>query len=318
MNKIPISIIIDDPAPLVHIYREHRAGGPVLPNGEALLPEIPTDFLERFCDTVEEFGICGKFSIVPMPGCRGDIVNGIEGYDIQEVRRWLDIARKRLTPYFDFCPEILTHHKALDLETGTFLSENEEQWASHQNRASLAAYISKALELMKEADVVPTGVTSPWCFGADVEEDYVAAICDAFYGVLGKKKSWYFLHKDTVNPNVRPFVKFREGDRCVVTVVRTVDDHLWQTISCQRWDEAYIESIADAYITKDGTAGQIIEALARNSYPILCTHWQALFSNGRETGLKILREVGRRVQEHYGDKIQWQSFSYLMDHAAEE
>ncbi len=318
MKKVPISLIIDDPTPLVHIYREHRTGGPVLESGEALLPEIPTEFLERFCDAVEEFGIKGKFSIVPMPGCRGDIVHGIEGHPLSEVRRWLEIARTRLSPYFDFCPEVLTHHKALDLATGTFLPENEQQWAAHQDRATLAAYIGRALELMREADVTPTGITSPWRFGAAVEEDYVAAICDAFDQVLGKKKSWYFLHNDTENPNVRPFVKYREADRCVVSVVRTVDDHLWQTIFCPRCDEEYIQTVADALITRDGTAGQIIDALNRNSYPILVTHWQSLFSNGRETGLRILREVGRRIREHLSDTVQWTGFSALMDDAIAE
>ncbi len=315
MNKTPISIIIDDPAPLVHIYREHRAKGVILNNGETLADKIPLSFLERFCDTVERFGISGKFSIVPMPGCRGDIVHGIRGFEMSEVAEWLRIARTRLSPYFDFCPEILTHHKAFNLETGEFYVENEQQWASHQTRQSLARYISRALELMRDADITPTGITSPWEFGIEVEDNYVAAICDAFWNVLGKKRSWYFLHHDLNSIGIRPKVRYREGDCAVVEIVRTVNDVFWDTIECTRTDKEYIALLADKLITADGTAGQIIDALQRDCYPILVTHWQSLFSNGREVGLAALYEVALRIEKHLSDRVIWRNFSFLMEEA---
>lgn len=315
MKKVPISVIIDDPAPIVHVYREHSENNGLLPSGVQLLPRVPTEFLMRFCDMVETFNVRGKFSIVPMPGCRGDIVNGIEGVGMSEIREWLDIANTRLGPYFDFCPEILTHHKAVNLANGEFLDENEEQWATHQNRASLADYISRALELLCQAGIPPTGVTSPWSFGVTVEDAYVAAICDAFYRVMGKKKSWYFLHTNTTDREVRPAVRFREEDRCVVEVVRTVDDVFWKTIESPRTDRAYIESIADELITADGTSGQIISTLNRDSYPILVTHWQSLFSNGKEVGLQALAEVARRVKQHLSERVEWRNFTFLMDEA---
>ncbi len=318
MKKTPISIIIDDSAPLVHIFGYARLAGPVLNSGKELLKSVPTEFLESFCDLVEKYGISGKFSIVPMPACRGDIVNGITGYEKEELDRWLDIARTRLAPYFDFCPEMITHHKAYDLKTGGFLDINEQEWVAMQKRPEIADYISHALELMRDANVAPTGVTSPWTLGAEVEDDYAAAICDAFYRVLGKKKSWYFLHNDQESSGVCPKIRFREDDRCVVEVVRTVWDSFWLTIECERTDDEYISEIADNLITADGKSGAIISALERDSYPILVTHWQSLYSNGRYTGFKAFEEVARRIKEHLSDKVEWQSFSYLMDEAIEK
>jgi hypothetical protein len=33
---------------------------------------------------------------------------------------------------------------------------------------------------------------------------------------------------------------------------------------------------------------------------VMLTHWQSLFSNGRQTGLRVLAEVGRRVRVAWG------------------
>jgi len=124
MEKTPISIIIDDSAPLIHVYREHSPTGKT-EDGRLLADEIPNSFLDKFCDISERFGIRGKFSVVPAPGCRGDIVNGITGHDTEDVRYWLDTVNKRLAASYDFCPEILTHHHTLDLSTGKYMEIDE-------------------------------------------------------------------------------------------------------------------------------------------------------------------------------------------------
>ncbi len=318
MAKIPISLIIDDPAPIVHIYQAHHPKDGILASGEKLSDTIPNAFLSRFCDTVETYGISGKFSIVPMPGCKGDIVNGIHGHPLWEVKEWLDMANTRLSPYFDFCPEILTHHKAVNLATGEFYAENEQEWAAGQNREAIADYISRSLELLNQAGITPTGVTSPWAFGIEVEDDYAAAICDAFHRVMGRDKSWYFLHNNTTDRHVCPRIRFREEGRVVVEMITTARDAFWQTIDSPRTDGDYISQVADVLLTADGKSGVIVDILARESYPILITHWQSLFSNGRETGLAALSEVARRVEKHLSDVVEWKNFSFLMDEAIEK
>ena len=130
--KTPISLIIDDPAPRVFVYYEH-AEKRVTADGRPLLKEVPNAFLLAFCDVAERFGLRGKFSVVPMPGGRGDIVNGIPGFPDGGIRQWLDIVRRRVAGRFSICPEMLTHAKAVDLSTGGFLEMNEKVWASTQD-----------------------------------------------------------------------------------------------------------------------------------------------------------------------------------------
>ncbi|MBR6747537.1 MAG: hypothetical protein IKM07_01250 [Clostridia bacterium] len=76
--------------------------------------------------------------------------------------------------------------------------------------------------------------------------------------------------------------------------------------------DAYVSWIADKYISADGKSGDILDVLNTNGYPILTTHWQSLFSNGAETGLRALAEVARRVEEHLSDRVVWTHFDALM------
>ena len=91
---------------------------PLTEDGRELVEIIPNDFLDRFCDVVERRGMAGKFSIVPAPGGRGDMVRGIEGFDPQITRDWLETAKRRLSARWDFCSEGITHNLALNLKDG--------------------------------------------------------------------------------------------------------------------------------------------------------------------------------------------------------
>lgn len=313
MPLTPISVIIDDPAPLVHIYRELHKDDLIKKLGETIKDKVPLDFMYEFCDIACDTGMRGKFSIVPMPACLGDIVHGLRGFDQAEVELWLEAARTRLAPAFDFCPEILTHGKAVDLDTGAILSENEEQWSFKQNRSTLAPYIAHALDLLRQAGIIATGVTSPWFFGIKVENDYAAAISDAFFSVFGKKDCWYFLHIKSEEPNVRPVVSFSEGDRRVVSIPATTGDIFGDSLGSDRTDDEWISHMADYYLTADGSSGVILDALARGSQPVILTHWQSLFSNGRRTGLMALRVLAERINKNLSDRVIWTNFTDLMN-----
>src|SRR5512141_2434364 len=123
-DKTPITLLVDDSCPLIHVFRAHWVDvhnhPPLTRYGQPLLEVVPNDFLDRFCDVVDRHGMAGKFSIVPMPAGKGDIVHGIEGFDPQVTRQWLDTARKRLSPRFDFTPEGLTHNLAVNLSSGGY------------------------------------------------------------------------------------------------------------------------------------------------------------------------------------------------------
>lgn len=313
---IPISLIVDDSCPLIHVYRYHKEevhdSPPSTSDGRLLLDTIPNEFLDRFCDVVQAHGMAGKFSIIPVPAGRGNILSGIEGHDLAITREWLDTVKRRLSCRFDFCPEILTHNLAVDLSAGGYYDEGESPWSQKQDRSTLTPYLTKAMEYLKAAGFDATGVTSPWTFGSDVEDEYIAAIIAAQREVYGRRLSWYFLHTLHDKPASQPWVAFQEADTALISIPSTVDDFWWQTIDSPRSDQEFVQHIADAVITSDGRSGKIREVLDAGGCPILLTHWQSLFSNGLETGLAALDVVGRRVNEVLASEVEWKTCSELM------
>ena len=314
-NRTPICLLVDDGCPLIHVYRCHwedvHHKPPIADNGRPLLDIIPNDFLDRFCDVMESYGIKGKFSIVPAPAGKGDIVRGIEGFDPVLTREWLETARRRLSPLCDFCPEGITHNLALNLDTNDYFDESESDWSQHQTRETLTPYLIRALQLLKEAGFDATGVTSPWVFGIKVELEYVAAIVAAQKAVYNRDFSWYFLHMLHDQPDTRPWIAYQSGKTTLVSIASNVRDWFWETINSPRTDTEYISAIADKMLTTDGRKGHIVDALNAEGWPVILTHWQSLFSNGLETGLRVLDELGRRIEKRLADHVEWMTCSQI-------
>lgn len=311
MKKVPIAWIIDDPAPGISVYYTH-AKTRFTKDGRPLIKYVPNELFFRFCDIVERHGLKGKFSVVPMPGNCGDIINGIEGVSKQDLAEWMQGLKTRVMPNFSIGPEMLTHNKAVDLATGEALEQTEQFWSFEQDRTTLTPYIAKAFSLLQEAGIDSCGVTSPWNFGELVEEEYVQSISQALYDVTGKKNAWYFCRGLPGVPNGRPWIALDEKERCVVSIPKTIAEHIWPTIDTPDTSEAYVNSVADQYITEDGTKGDILDALAIGAYPVMVTHWQSLMSNGLGTGLRVLDKVGERVNRHLSDRVQWMSFEEIL------
>ena len=310
-NKVPMCFLVDDSTPLVHVYWFHKkpveGKGPFTNDGRLLVKDVPNSFLDRYCDVVSKYGIAGKISIVPSPGGMGDIVNGLPGYDKSLITQWLNTAKKRLSDRFDFSPEMLTHHRALDLKTGKYSEENESEWSKKQDRTILTPYIIHCLDLLKKAGIDANGVTSPWSFGKNVENEYVEAMIVAQKEVYNRELSWYFLHTLVREPEKKPWIALRKDNCTLVSIASNMDDHFWQTIDSPQTDTGYIQSIADNYITANGKEGSIINVLNKGGWPVFVTHWQSLYSNGLETGLKALEEVGKRINTHLKDKVEWKT-----------
>lgn len=312
MSPTPISLIVDDPCPGLHLYYTHavrRDPRALTGDGRPLLRTIPNAMLERFCDLADEFGLRGKFSIVPQPSCAGSINSKLEGVPTEEMHEWLALARRRVVPRFDITPEMITHDWAIDLATMQPLPENEHDWSQHQTVETLRPYIAYALGELKQAGFDATGVTSPWYFGIDVEADYARAILEAQEQVYGRHDTWYFLRSSEAADATAEVMVLETDDagvrRSCVAVLATCGDRIWQTMDTPRTDAAYVSEVADLYLTADGEAGRIHDLITGGGQIVLCTHWQSLFSNGTMTGLNVLAEVARRVQDVLGDAVQW-------------
>ena len=168
------------------------------------------------------------------------------------------------------------------------------------------------MEYLKAAGFDATGVTSPWTFASEVEDEYITAIVAAQREVYGRDLSWYFLHTLHDQPASKPWVAFQEGNTTLVSIPSTVNDFWWQTIDSPRSDPEFVQDIADTILTSDGRGGKIREVLDAGGFPILLTHWQSLFSNGLETGLAALDVVGRRVNETLAGEVEWKTCSELV------
>src|SRR3989442_1699458 len=81
--------------------------------------------------------------------------------------------------------------------------------SQHQTRETLTPYLTAELEFLKEAGFDCTGVTSPWVFGIDVQDEYVASIVAAQKAVYGRNVSWYFLHMLWDKPETKPWIAFQ-------------------------------------------------------------------------------------------------------------
>ena len=314
-SKIPIALLIDDSCPLVHVYRHHWEDVHKLPptttDGRPLLDIIPNDFLDRFCDVVTRYGMAGKFSIVPAPAGKGDIVHGIEGFDPHITRQWLDTVQQRLSKRFDFTPEGITHNLAVDLSTGAYFDQGEADWSQTQNRITLTPYLVRELDMLKEAGFDAAGITSCWVFGQKVEAEYIAAIVAAQQAVFQRRSSWYFLHIWHRYPHERPYIAYQRDNAVLVAINSTVDDFFWATINSPRTDREYIESLTDQLLTADGKGGAIRNVIDAGGWPILMNHWQSFFSNGLETGLAVLDLLGERVSATLADEVVWLTCSEI-------
>lgn len=310
MKKVPISFIIDDPTPGISVYYTH-AGRTAVNDGRPLVQYVSNSLLFDFCDVIEQYGARGKFSLVPMPGNKGDIVNGIEGVPRKDMTEWLDTVKRRVAPRFSVAPEMLTHNNAVDIASGEVLNVRENVWSQTQSRETLTPYISKALSLLKEAGFDINGVSSPWNFGKEVEDEYAAAVSDALFGVFGKSEGWYILGGSKYMASGRPSLAFSGNGRRVVGMSFNVGDHIWQTMESTDQSDGYVSRVADAYVTADGKGGDVIKVLESGGYPLMLTHWQSLNSNGLKTGVRVMAEICRRINEHLSDQVEWMNMDEM-------
>lgn len=310
-NRLPLTVLLDDPTPCRNpAWYEFPERGNVA--------EVPNRFTAEFAEIVERTGAAGKFSVVPCPGAQGRIDEGMPGIAPEEMEGFLAIVRERIAPRWDVSPEMLTHNKALDVDTMRPLDEREDVWAAHQSEATLTPYVTRGLQILRNVGLEPNGVTSPWAFGKEVEQDYANAIVTALREVCGVRVGWYFLHIDSDSPVVLPRVmRLDPADGTALVSIVTASrrsprghfDFAWAT---QQGEPAE----PDAVLTADGSAGRLVELFANGSPMTFHTHWQSLFSNGSGAGLAALNVLFERINRVWGERIRWTSARELALYAA--
>lgn len=312
--RVPISLIIDDGAP-VNLMYWHEPG-----REHSLL--VPNSFTTGFADLCEAYGVKGKFSVLPMPAGMGRIDEGLARVPARHLAGFLDVVRQRISPAFDITPEILTHHSAYSLAKGHYLHLFEDEWVARAKLDEITEYISLALEILRKVGLPADGVTSPWSTGLRNEDVYARAIGDAFWRVHRRKVAWYFLHCLGNKTPRQPWVtsRNRRTGQVVVTVPANTDDAFWNTQYEGTLKQARTAAMkgVDSLLTGDGKDGKIRD-LFDAALPItILTHWQSLFCNGNMAGLWGLDVLFERIATVFGQQVKWVRCGELAQMAARQ
>lgn len=298
-QRLPIFFIVDDPAPCLNLAFFEQYWEPHV-------RDVPNAFTSAWADVVEEFGIRGKFSVLPVPAALGRIDRPLPDVRPADQAEFLRLVRERVSPHMDVGIEYLTHFLAWDIHQERPLDFTEKTMAPFTSQGHLTEYFAYGLRILADLGLQPTGATSPGAACREIEWVYQAAIRDAIKDVTGLPIAWYFLHVDDRSPVVLPRIMSLDADRgeACVTMVSGANDPSWDT-------QRGLPSDLDDLITADGQSGRLVDLYRNGSVIGFHTHWQSLFSEGRATGLADLRTTLGRVHEHLGGGIRWTKCSEL-------
>ncbi len=309
--RTPLSLIIDDSCPVInkawywiqqrHEWRlKHHPDSP--PLGWEIhydkLPQMPktvtASFAAKWGEWCGEQGIRGKFSLIPFPAGVGRIDRGFPGFPERDLSDWLRVAKETIRPNFDITPEMITHTRVVDLKTWQLTEDWEQEEWSDPPLDSLTPYITRAMELLRNAGIACEGVTSPGGFGLKKEDAYARAVLDASMSVNNNPRPFYFLHLVTDRmPELRIWHAQTEKGVAVASIVGCAGDWFGAT--------GYDTSDADLFITEDLERGRVPAVLKQELPCVLVGHWPC-FSVNDEIGFKVLRKLKSRLDRYDPDR----------------
>jgi len=334
--RSPVSILIDDPSPGINplyyfastvppgstAYHYASKGGKWYFDSDSTFSHpisrtVDPSFVLEVTKWIRETEVKGKISVVPYAAGLGRIDGEIEGVRHEQILDYIR-AISSIKDKFDVSSELLTHTRAVDLETMKLMNVSEHDWSQSQTFETLAPYLTLSLEMLQKAGLDASGVTSPVDFGAKVEGDYVMAVLEAVKHVKKKGLAWYFLHVDYESLVVQPRLMYlnREAREAVVSIVASVKDPFWSSMLADEREGEWRERALEPVLTSDGKRGRIVQQAAAGSWIAVVTHWQSLYSNGTRYGLHAARELVRRMNSRLGDTIVWMSCSEVAAYVA--
>ncbi len=324
-GRVPVGMIIDDSTCLVNLNRfampqfdaawqgqnktYHR-------NWKEWSPEIPDRFVRKFGEWCADNGVKGKYSIVPYPACVGRLDREVPGWTRRELEDSIRLVREVMMPHWDIHPEMVTHTRIIDLKTGHPVPEfslkfmENWEWTTGRSADEIAAYMSYALEILKNIGLTCEGITTPGGFGGRALPQLARASMEAVREVFGAEIPHYFRHAYSEGPqSVAPRVEYAGGlegadPRCVVSVIACTGD--WTG----GWDNTEPAG-ADKFITADGRGGRMVEIIRRGEPAMMLAHWTGFHWEGRELGFDVFKEVVRRLREHHHERIHWMKLTEL-------
>ena len=319
-NRVPVSFIIDDSTCLVnlaHFGIPHFAEAwpdRYKQDWRSLPREIPDSFVRKFGQWCREHGVKGKYSIVPYPACVGWMDRDLPGWSKKELDDSLKLVREFMMPNWDIHPEMITHTWVINTKTGrpyperTGYYHENAGWSQDKSADELADYMSYALRILKNVGLDCEGITTPGGFGNRNRENLAKATLQSCRDVFNAEIPHYFRDLFTNDRSVVPLVQYASGltgpdPKCVVSIIGCTGDWFGG------WDGLNPGSV-DKFITEDLKGGRLPQVIDKGEPAILVCHWPGIYFNGKEIGVKIFKDVVRRIHARY-DNLLWMKLSEI-------
>ncbi len=319
-TRVPLSFIIDDSTTLVNLaYFAIPQFAEVFPERykqpwRSLPREIPDSFVRKFGEWCRDYGVKGKYSIVPFPACVGWVDRDMPGWTKKELEASIELVRTFMMPDWDIHPEMVTHTWVINTKTGRPYQERSQSfmenwgWTDGKSVDQLAGYMSYALSILKNVGLPCEGITTPGGFGTRVLPELSQATLESCRDVFQAEIPHYFRHLYTDERSVAPRVEYASGldgddPRCVVSIIGCTGDWFGG------WDGLTPGSV-DRLITEDLKGGRLPEVILRGEPAIMVCHWPGIYYNGDEIGFNIFKEAVQRLNRRF-DNLVWMKLSEI-------
>ena len=322
LDRVPISLIIDDSAALLNLnyffIRDRNADSGETRRWQDIPVVIPEAFTREFAEWCAGQGVKGKFSVVPCPAGLGRIDHGLPLFGQRQLESWLAMCREAIVPSFDITPEMLTHTHVLDLQTFRPLpSRIWEQWdwaaLPEDQEERVFEYIALSCRILANVGLVPEGVTSPGGFGGRTLPFYARVAGAAVRHVTGNPVPYFFKRiEETPTSGTPVWYPDRESGTATGEIIAHTGD--W-TGSWTGYDPVD----PDKYITADLSGGRLPAVIDAGGPCVLCSHWQGFYGLHDEDrrGFRTLRTVVGRLRERdpHGERTRWRRVSEITRYA---
>lgn len=266
---------------------------------------IPNNFWEKFGKFSKEKGVKGKITVLPVPAGFGALDDPYAFPMKNEMLEFIDIIKTHYLENYDITPEILTHTLAWDIQKRESLPITEYDWSAEQDEETLTNYMTHAFRILKNVGIQATGMTQPKQFEGGDQNLYARALLKAVKKVNGIERTFYFMNEEPEAAAIQPGVVIENGNELVVDLIATCDEAFWVSL----YGEGDPRSIADYYISEDGTKGRFIDLIRTGSPLIFYAHGQSLYSKETEIGFEAMKIVVDRVEKYLLEKVEWMSVS---------
>lgn len=322
-DRVPLSFIIDDSTCLVNMGHfctpqfaqawpdraEYQKPWQTWPR------EIPDAFVREFGQWCGENGVKGKYSIVPYPACVGWLDRELPGWTRGQLESSLELVRTLMLPNWDIHPEMITHTRIIDLNSGRPVEPVNASTMENSfprvkiSTDQLTAYLAYALRILKNCGLPCEGITTPGGFGNLMKPELSVAVYQAVRDVFQAELPHYFKYVREGSESTEPVLENLQNENTMsVTATVNVPAGTGDWFGGWQGDE---RPRGKLYLSDDGQSGRMAELIRRRSPALMLCHWPGMYGNGKKTGFTEFQAIVRTLNTVYRDQTIWMKLSEI-------